>query len=412
MKKVNLVNSLVSIVIPVYNGSNYMKDAIDSALNQTYKNIEVIVVNDGSNDNGETEKIALSYGDKIRYIYKENGGVATAVNIGIKNMRGEYFAWLSHDDIYYPNKIQLQIDALIKTGDMKAIVHSNYNLLYMETGKTEKVDWLKQHTLERLTNGNFAPVFLCIHGCSILIHKSHFKRVGLYDEKLIATQDSVFLFHVMRGQRSVFVKEPLFVGRIHKEQGSQTLSCHEPEYNQMFVDFCEMLQSDEKISMCGSVFNFYYRLYMLLKLSPKASTVLPYLRNTLENMEVPSVGLSCISEFKNVLANASGNNAGEIVLFGAGQYGRMLLGDLKNREINVDEFIDNDREKDEMYIDGIQCHTFEYLLKKKEKVLVIISMLHEDKVIEQLRNAFVPYVLEYAEIEKMLFEYSPITIEY
>ena len=57
---------LVSIVIPVYNGSNYMREAIDSALSQTYKNIEVIVVNDGSNDGGETERIALYYCERIR----------------------------------------------------------------------------------------------------------------------------------------------------------------------------------------------------------------------------------------------------------------------------------------------------------------------------------------------------------
>ena len=64
---------LISIIIPVYNGSNYLRDAINSALAQTYTNIEIIVVNDGSNDNGETEKIALSYGEKIRYFSKENG---------------------------------------------------------------------------------------------------------------------------------------------------------------------------------------------------------------------------------------------------------------------------------------------------------------------------------------------------
>ena len=66
----------VSIVIPVYNGADYMRYAIDSALNQTYKNIEVIVVNDGSKDDGKTKKIAKEYGDKIKYYEKENGGVS------------------------------------------------------------------------------------------------------------------------------------------------------------------------------------------------------------------------------------------------------------------------------------------------------------------------------------------------
>ena len=96
-------NIKVSIIIPVYNGEKYIAQSIESALNQTYKNIEVIVVNDGSSDN--TEKIVLEYGDKIKYIRKENGGVASALNVGIKNMTGDFFSWLSHDDLYYPNKI-------------------------------------------------------------------------------------------------------------------------------------------------------------------------------------------------------------------------------------------------------------------------------------------------------------------
>ena len=124
-------NPKVSIVIPVYNGSNYLREAIDSALAQTYKNIEVIVINDGSNDNGKTDKICKSYGKRIRYFKKENGGVSSALNMGIEKMEGEYFSWLSHDDVYLPRKIETQIKFLASNQlqSEKVILFANYELI-------------------------------------------------------------------------------------------------------------------------------------------------------------------------------------------------------------------------------------------------------------------------------------------
>ena len=127
--KQNTYFPLVSIIIPVYNGANYMREAIDSALAQTYKNIEIIVVNDGSKDNGKTEEIALSYGDQIHYFSKENGGCASALNVGIKNMKGEYFSWLSHDDLYYPSKIEHQINILNELDNKDTIIYGGYELI-------------------------------------------------------------------------------------------------------------------------------------------------------------------------------------------------------------------------------------------------------------------------------------------
>ncbi len=99
----------VSIIIPVYNGADYLREAIESALTQSYSNCEVIVVNDGSADNGETNAIARAYGERIRYFQKENGGAASALNYGVRQMTGEFFAWLSHDDLYLPDKIMHQM---------------------------------------------------------------------------------------------------------------------------------------------------------------------------------------------------------------------------------------------------------------------------------------------------------------
>ena len=103
-----------------------MREAIDSALNQTYQNIEVIVVNDGSKDN--TEEIALSYGDRIRYYNKENGGVSTALNLGIQEMTGDYFCFLPHDDVFAPQKIEKQIRAIQESGRKEAIVWSGWDM--------------------------------------------------------------------------------------------------------------------------------------------------------------------------------------------------------------------------------------------------------------------------------------------
>src|SRR5262245_18482633 len=88
---------LVSIVIPVYNGANFVADAIESALQQTYSRTEIIVINDGSTDDGATAQVAQIYGSRIRYYEKANGGCGSALNYGIERMRGEYFSWLSHD---------------------------------------------------------------------------------------------------------------------------------------------------------------------------------------------------------------------------------------------------------------------------------------------------------------------------
>ena len=131
-------NPQVSIVIPVYNGSNYLADAIDSTLAQTYTNTEVIVINDGSNDGDKTEKIALSYGNQIRYFAKENGGVSSALNLGIQKAEGEYISWLSHDDAYLPDKIQTQIEHL-KDTSRDTILFSDYEIIDENSNFVRKV---------------------------------------------------------------------------------------------------------------------------------------------------------------------------------------------------------------------------------------------------------------------------------
>ena len=174
----------VSIVIPVYNGADYMRYAIDSALNQTYKNIEVIVVNDGSKDDGKTKKIAKEYGDKIKYYEKENGGVSTALNLAIKKMTGDYFSWLSHDDEYFPTKVEEGVKALKNT--TKTIAISDFCTI------DEHGTFMNNITFEheKVENSSYFPLFEgSLNGITLLIPKDAFDNCGDFDEGLRCTQD-------------------------------------------------------------------------------------------------------------------------------------------------------------------------------------------------------------------------------
>lgn len=217
---------LVSIIIPVYNGSNYVKEAIDSALSQTYKNIEIIVVNDGSKDDGATEKIALSYGDKIKYFYKENGGVSTALNFGISKMQGEYFSWLSHDDVYAPTKVESQVNVLRPYFGKKFValsssrqINKNSDFIGKEKANSkfedgEKVSWQKALSC-LMTKG-------CYNGCSFLIPKQVFVECGGFDETMRYSQDMFMWSKIfLAGYGIVFSNKKVVYSRVHDGQLTQ-----------------------------------------------------------------------------------------------------------------------------------------------------------------------------------------------
>lgn len=398
---------LVSIVIPVYNGSNYMREAIDSALVQTYKNCEVIVVNDGSADNGKTESIARSYGNRIRYYYKENGGVATAVNLGIQKMRGEYFSWLSHDDLFFPDKIEKQMEAVFRSNFQKTIVHGNIMFLDMNKGKKTKVNFVDIYGRERLEKSCFAPVFLAIHGSTVLLHKSHFDRVGLYNTELLATQDSEFLFRVMRGQQSAFIETPLIIGRLHDEQGQKTMPCHKPEYNQMFISFCETLSNEEKEDMCGSVLGFYYQLYLLLRNMKPAVSILAYLKERIKNEKERYRSWNEYYAVNKLFPEVR-NKSEKVYIFGAGNFGKYMLAALKSFGCHVTGFLDNSKAKQNSLIEGIRCYSPYGIGDIGENTVVIISMeSHVEEVRQQLEAMKVKHIFTFQQVQQRLFGKIP-----
>lgn len=217
----------VSIVIPVYNGANYLGEAIDSALEQTYENLEVIVVNDGSNDDDATRQIALSYGDRIRYFEKENGGVSSALNLGIKQMTGEYFSWLSHDDKYESSKVYDSVKYLEDYSSNNKLITlcSGY---YIDNQSRKIRDMRMDFETDVVYSGIEVLRYLLTNGvldaCCMLIPKTAFDECGFFNEDLRYNQDALMWYSIFSKGYSMVVQpeNKNVMYRLHSNQTSKT----------------------------------------------------------------------------------------------------------------------------------------------------------------------------------------------
>jgi len=257
----------VSIIIPVFNGSNYIKESIDSALKQTYKNIEIIVVNDGSSDSGATEKIIRSYGTSIRYLTKTNGGVSSALNYGIKHMTGELFSWLSHDDLYLPKKIEVQVGIYNNSSNKNTIIFGGYQEVDSLGNILRAInpsDFLTDNELAKALNPLLRGV---VHGCTLLIPKNLFSEIGSFDENQKTTGDYSLWFDFLRKVPLIFDHQMNTLSRVHPNQESYT-KLHIAECNHLWKGFIRKLTLSEKIYLDGGEYLFLKKIAAHLSQTP------------------------------------------------------------------------------------------------------------------------------------------------
>ena len=203
-------NPTVSVVIPVYNGENYLQVAIESVLAQTFQDFEIIVIDDGSKDS--TPEIAQNY-DRVRYVRQENAGAAAAVNHGIRLARGRYFAWLSHDDHYSPEKLSEQVQALQRAGE-PAVCYTDIKWID-EDGRVFVEKELPLPTRRELVKAILLGEPVSFAAYSLVCNLRCFEQVGLYDVKKPYTQDADMLLRFARTFPFVRVPEKLTFVRDH-----------------------------------------------------------------------------------------------------------------------------------------------------------------------------------------------------
>jgi len=210
----------ISIVIPVYNTEKYVEKCIESALNQSYPDIEILVINDGSTDS--TELLSKKFENKIKIINKKNGGTASALNMGIKNMTGDWFKWLSADDILKIDAIEklvFEIQKLDKDAE-NCIFYSNYDLID-ENGKIiDTFEEPNNNSLDTFQRNIILLDHYYGNGTTSIMHKSIFDKCGIFDETLGYKDDYEFWLRccLLYDYKLYLVNENLAQYRIHESQ--------------------------------------------------------------------------------------------------------------------------------------------------------------------------------------------------
>ena len=253
----------VSLIIPVYNGENYLEEAMDCAFRQTYPNLEVIVVNDGSTD--DTANIARKYGDRIKYIEKENGGGSSALNAGIANMTGEYFAWLSHDDKITSDHIEKLVEYVSHHYDEKVIPYASFDLID-ENGRRlteESVNAkLNMFDYKRSVLEKYSPLlFGEINGGSVLIPKEVFDKYGLFDESRRITQEREMWYRLIEEYRFICLPYTTSSIRIHKDQVSRKKDLIAEKTNEKNLEIIDGIYEKMKTEDPDKASLLYQELY-------------------------------------------------------------------------------------------------------------------------------------------------------
>jgi glycosyltransferase involved in cell wall biosynthesis len=194
----------VSVIVPIYNGENFLAAALESALAQTHAPHEVIAVDDGSSDASAAVAARL---EGVRVLRKENGGVATARNAGVAASSGNFLAFLDHDDLWAPRKLELQLQALQSGSTGFATCH----LRYFFMGDIPR--WFRGPTDGTAVAG-FVP-------STWLVRRDAFERVGPFDPSYVNGNDTDWLARAGElGIRPLVVPECLVDYRVHASNAS------------------------------------------------------------------------------------------------------------------------------------------------------------------------------------------------
>lgn len=213
---------LVSVIIPTYNSSEFIRETLESVFAQTYKNLEIIMVDDGSRD--DTREILATYSDRVRWVAQDNAGPAAARNHGISLAQGELICFLDSDDLWEPNKLEQQVRFFLG--------HPEYGLISTEMSTFNETGVLRSRVkadIYHIKNGRVMRDLLFgnwIQTSGVMVRKQCIDEVGGFTvEKGLWGEDWILWMQIAARHPIYFLEEPLAKIR----QRSQSFSHHAPD---------------------------------------------------------------------------------------------------------------------------------------------------------------------------------------
>jgi glycosyltransferase involved in cell wall biosynthesis len=193
--------SSVSVIIPTYNGGEYILDAVNSVLQQTYAPMEIIVVDDGSQE--DILRILSPVSDRIRYIRQDNAGPGAARNRGIRAARGEFIAFLDDDDLWHPTKIEAQVRRMSQDPDC-GLVYSS--AIFMDGNKPFKRA-ISPYCPSGYIYYDFVRYNLIDTTSAVLVRTSVFEKVGLFEESIGVCEDYDLWLRIAKDYKVLFCSD-------------------------------------------------------------------------------------------------------------------------------------------------------------------------------------------------------------
>ena len=204
----------VTVVIPAYNSAHYIAQALDSLKAQTFNDFEVIVVNDGSADRDELERILKSHPLPVIYVSQENKGVSAARNAAIRIAKGEFYAQLDADDQWTPDYLEVQLGLLSDNPDA-AVVYPNATIVH--DGSDATLEFMKISPSEGEVSFTSLVRQQCVIMTCVTARMSAIRGAGMFDESLRSCEDfDLWLRIVRNGGRIIYHRQPLVLYRRHE----------------------------------------------------------------------------------------------------------------------------------------------------------------------------------------------------